>query len=363
MADCPHLTTVIAWTRQTVDLLDRDRVRAAIRDVRPAQIYHCAGVPHVAESWRDTSQPLAGNVLATHHLLDALRRAGVRCRVLVTGSAAVYASSSEPISETGAVAPSNPYAISKLAQEQLALRAMQEDGLDVVVTRSFNHTGARQTPAFAAPSIARQIALIERGQLEPVIKVGNLDARRDLTDVRDVVRAYIALMKSGTAGAVYNVASGVGRSIRSVLDGLVSRARVPVRIEIDPSPHAAERHAAIVGDCSRLDATTGWEPAVTFDRMLDDLLGLLARPRVSGDGSGVRRPIISGLTICYARWRTYDEASAGSLWKTNHSSSISAGPTTRRVADLVKPAAWRRSPTPSAAPTPPATRRCAAGRR
>ena len=106
---------------------------------------------------------------------------------------------------------------------------MQEDGLDVVVTRSFNHTGPRQTPAFAAPSMARQIALIERGQIEPVIKVGNLDAHRDLTDVRDVVRAYAALMKSGTAGVVYNVASGVGRSIRSVLDALVSRSRVPVR--------------------------------------------------------------------------------------------------------------------------------------
>jgi GDP-4-dehydro-6-deoxy-D-mannose reductase len=264
---------VVAWNRERVDLLDRDRVRAAIHDLRPAQIYHCAGVPHVAESWRDSEQTLAGNVLATHHLLDALRRARVRCRILVPGSATVYAASDRPLSETDAVAPANPYAVSKLAQEQLALRAMDEDGLEVVVTRSFNHTGPRQTPFFAAPSMARQIALIERGEIEPVIKVGNLDARRDLIDVRDAVRAYAALMKSGASGGVYNVASGVGRSIRSILDALIARSRVSVRVEIDPARLRPNDVPSIVGDYARLERATGWKPEVSFDRMLDDLLG------------------------------------------------------------------------------------------
>jgi GDP-4-dehydro-6-deoxy-D-mannose reductase len=263
---------VVAWTRQTVDLLDRDRVRAAIRDLRPTQVYHCAGVPHVAESWRDTAQPLEGNVMATEHLLSALRLAGVRCRVLIPGSATVYAPSSESISETDAIGPASPYAISKLAQEQLALRAIQEDGLDVVVTRSFNHTGPRQTPAFVAPSMARQIALIERGQMEPVIKVGNLDARRDLTDVRDVVRAYVTLMQSGMTGVIYNVASGVARSIQSILDALVSRSTVTVRIEVDPARMRPNDVPIVVGNCSRLKAATGWEPAISFDQMMDDLL-------------------------------------------------------------------------------------------
>jgi GDP-4-dehydro-6-deoxy-D-mannose reductase len=263
---------VVAWTRQTVDLLDRDRVRATIRELRPAQIYHCAGVPHVAESWRDTAQALEGNVLATEHLFLALLNEGIRCRVLVPGSATVYAPSSEPISETDPIAPSSPYAISKLAQEQLALRAIQEDGLDVVLTRSFNHTGPRQTPAFVAPSMARQIALIERGQLEPVIKVGNLDAQRDVTDVRDVVRAYEALMRSGRTGTIYNVASGVGRSVRSILDSLVSRSKVPVRVEVDQARMRPNDVPVVVGDFSRLNAATGWRPQVTFDQMLDDLL-------------------------------------------------------------------------------------------
>ena len=263
---------VVPWTRQTVDLLDRDRVRGAIRELRPAQIYHCAGMPHVAESWRDTAQPLEGNVLATEHLFDALRREGIRCRVLVTGSATVYAPSSEPISETDPIAPASPYAISKLAQEQLALRAIQEDGLDVVLTRSFNHTGPRQTPAFVAPSMARQIALIERGQLEPVIKVGNLDAQRDVTDVRDVVRAYDALMQSGKTGVVYNVASGVARSIRSILEALVSRSQMPVRIEVDHTRMRPNDVPVVVGNHSRLTESTGWHPQVSFDQMLDDLL-------------------------------------------------------------------------------------------
>jgi GDP-D-mannose dehydratase len=263
---------VVSWTRQTVDLLDRDRVRTAIRELRPAQIYHCAGMTHVAKSWLDTAQPLEGNVLATEHLFDALRREGIRCRVLVPGSATVYAASSEPISEDGPIAPTNPYAISKLAQEQLALRAIQEDGLDLVLTRSFNHTGPGQTAEFAAPSMARQIALIERGELEPVIKVGNLDAQRDVTDVRDVVRAYAALMQSGKTGLIYNVASGVARSIRSILEALVSRSKLPVRIEVDQARMRPNDVPVVVGNHSRLTEATGWHPQVSFDQMLDDLL-------------------------------------------------------------------------------------------
>jgi len=268
-ADGPR---IIGWTRETVDLLDRDAVRAAIRETRPSQIYHCAGIPHQAESWRDTARPLEGNVLATEHLFDALRREGIRCRVLIPGSAALYAPSSEPIVESDPIAPASPYAISKLAQEQLALRAIREDGLDVVVTRSFNHTGPRQQPAFVAPSLARQIALIERGRLEPVIKVGNLEARRDLTDVRDVVRAYAALMESGETGGIYNVASGVARSIRAVLDALVARSTVRVRIEVDETRMRPNDVPILVGSYARLNQATGWRPEISFDRMLDDLL-------------------------------------------------------------------------------------------
>jgi GDP-4-dehydro-6-deoxy-D-mannose reductase len=271
----PELARLARWER--VDLLDRDRVRAAIAAVRPAQVYHCAGMAHVAESWRDTAGVLEGNVRATEHLFDALHRNGVACRVLVTGSSSVYATSNQPIDEDHRLAPASPYALSKLAQEALALRAVDEDGLDVVLTRSFNHTGPRQTPAFVAPSMARQIALIEAGAIEPVIRVGNLDARRELTDVRDVVRAYAALMTSGERGVIYNVGSGTSRTIRSVLDALLSRSKVPVRIESDPSRMRPADVPVLEANSSRLEHRTGWRPAIPFDQMLDDLMAYWRR--------------------------------------------------------------------------------------
>jgi GDP-4-dehydro-6-deoxy-D-mannose reductase len=266
-AELAHLAV---W--QTIDLLHRDQVRAAIALLRPEAVYHLAGAPLVAESWQDAAKPLEANVLATAHLFDAIRRARVECRVVLTGSAAVYAASDTPITEHGPLAPASPYALSKLAQEQLALLAFKDDGLKVIIVRPFNHTGPRQTPAFAAPSMARQIALIERGVLEPVIRVGNLEARRDLSDVRDVVRAYTALMDFGQPGEIYNVGSGVGRSMRSVLDAILSRSKVPVGVETDPARLRPSETPALVADCTRLREATGWQPQVSFDQMLDDLL-------------------------------------------------------------------------------------------
>jgi GDP-4-dehydro-6-deoxy-D-mannose reductase len=266
----PALAELARW--KTVDLLDRDTVRSGISSLKPRAVYHLAGVTRVDTSWADPAQALRGNVLATHYLLDALRRAGTRCRVLVTGSATIYAASDSPIREDAPITADSPYAISKLAQEALALRAMPEDGLDVIVTRSFNHTGPRQQPAFVASSIARQVALIERGGMTPVLHVGNLDAHRDLTDVRDVVRAYVWLVQSATPGQVYNVASGVGRPIRAVVETLVRLAAAEVRIEVDPERLRPHDKPVLVGDASRLRAATGWEPQVPFEQTLRDLL-------------------------------------------------------------------------------------------
>jgi len=259
-------------TWQQVDLLDRKAVRAAIDRAQPDAVYHCAGAPNVAYSWRDTVSPLSNNVLGTHILLDALRRAGSRCRVVIPGSATVYAPSTSPLTEESPVAPVNPYALSKLAQEQLGMISGLEDGIEVIVTRSFNHTGPRQSAAFAAPNMARQIALIEAGAAEPLIKVGNLDAQRDMTDVRDMARAYVGLMQKGMPSTIYNVASGVARSMRSILESLVARARVTVRIETDPALLRPSDTPVLLGDATRLSHATGWQPQIPFERTLDDLL-------------------------------------------------------------------------------------------
>ena len=255
-----------------IDLLEPEEVRAAIARTRPSAVIHCAGAPNVAHSWRDTLTPLSVNVLATHHLFDALRRAGAPCRVIVPGSATVYAASPAALTEESPVAPSNPYAVSKLAQEELSLRAAREDGVEVIVTRSFNHTGPRQSAAFAAPNMARQIALIEAGLAEPLIRVGNLEAQRDFTDVRDMARAYVSLIRDGTPSHVYNVSSGVPRVMRSVLDALVARARVAVRVEPDPALMRPSDTPVLVGDSTKLRQATGWRPRISFDQTLDDLL-------------------------------------------------------------------------------------------
>ena len=265
------LAPLARW--QQVDLLVRDSVRGALRELRPVMVYHCAGVPHVAHSWKASAKALEGNVIGTHVLLDELRRLERPVRCLVTGSATVYAPSSHSVDEDAPIAPASPYALSKLAQEALALRAMREDGVEVVVARAFNHTGPRQDPAFAAPSFARQIALIERGAVDPVIRVGNLDPVRDFTDVRDVVRAYRLLMEGGAAGRVYNVCSGVGRSIRSVLDALVARSTTPVEIALDRDKLRPSDTPSLIGNPSRLIAEAGWRHERTFDEMIDDLLG------------------------------------------------------------------------------------------
>ena len=270
-SDPPKAVAHLArWTR--VDLLDRERVRAEIHGLRPTVVYHCAGAAHVAQSWTDTATPLSGNVLTTHYVLDAIHRADLPCRVLITGSASVYKSSNSPLAEDAPLGPASPYALSKLAQEQLGLRARTEDGIDVIVARAFNHTGPRQGAAFAAAGMARQIAQIERGDAPPVIRVGNLDAERDLTDVRDTVRAYALLMERGVPGMTYNVASGVARPIRAVLDALVARSRVPVAIEPDPALFRPNDTPIVVGNAGRLRAATGWTPRISFDQMLDDLL-------------------------------------------------------------------------------------------
>jgi len=271
-------------TWQQLDLLDREHVRSVVRTLRPSVVFHCAGFPHVAESWTDRIAPLESNVLATHYLLDALGRAAVPCRVLVTGSAAVYAPSPRALSETDPVAPNNPYALSKLAQEQLAIHAGRAQGLDVVVTRSFNHTGPRQTPSFFAPSVARQVARIEAGVQPPVIRVGNLDARRDISDVRDVVDAYRALARVGRAGTVYNVGSGESHAMRSVLDILLGLSQVEIRVETDSERLRPNDTPDLFADATRLREDTGWRPRISLEQCLADLLAYW-RGVVRSDGT------------------------------------------------------------------------------
>jgi GDP-4-dehydro-6-deoxy-D-mannose reductase len=276
--------SVVAWRRpgrpsrrngpdvewQEVDLLDRAAVARAIAECRPAHVYHCAG--HVGQSWTDARETLAANVLGTHHLLDALRGAGIAARVLIPGSSYIYRQSDHALTEDDPIGPASPYGISKLAQEMLGRRAPVEDHQQVFLTRSFNHIGPRQDPSYAAPGFARQIAMIEAGRLPPTIEVGNLDAARDLTDVRDTVRAYRDIVAKGRPGVLYNVCSGKATKIKEVLDRLVAMSRVPVSVRVEPNRYRPNDNPLLLGDGTRLEGDTGWTPSIPLDRTLSDLL-------------------------------------------------------------------------------------------
>jgi len=257
----------VRWS--AVDLLDREAVARALAELRPSAIYHCAGIAHVGESWSEPERALRVNVMGTHHVLEGMRAAGLACPVLVTGSALVYRPSTGPIAEDHPIGPSDPYGVSKLAQEMLAFRA---DHAPVFIVRPFNHAGPRQSPAYVTSSFARQIAGIEAGLHAPVLSVGNLETRRDITDVRDTVRAYRMLVQHGRPARPYNVCSGQAYRVRDLLDVLVGLSHQTIDIELDPSRLRPSDRPVIAGDRSRLSAETGWTPEIPIERTLDDLL-------------------------------------------------------------------------------------------
>jgi len=260
----------VRW--QAVDLVDADAVSRAVASVKPKAVYHCAGAAHVGKSWEQTAPTFEINVRGTHNLLEGLRRAGLRSKVLIPGSAMVYRSSDQPMTEDQPLVPHSPYALSKLAQEMTGLRA-RADGLHVTIARSFNHVGPRQDAFFAASGFARRIADIEAGRWEPEIAVGNLEARRDIHDVRDTVRAYRLILEQGADGRAYNVCSGRAISIGALLDKMLAHARVPIRIRVDPARYRPNDVPLLLGDPTRLTTELGWLPEIPLDRTIEDLLG------------------------------------------------------------------------------------------
>ena len=265
----PAASPLVQW--DAVDLLDRAAVQHAIERVRPAAVYHCAAAAHVGKAWDSAESTLAVNVRGTHYLCDALRRAELRVPCLIPSSAMVYHPASAAIAEDAPLLPPNPYGLSKLAQELLALRSIP-DGVDVRVARAFNHIGPRQDPFFAASGFARRIADIERGRWAPEISVGNLDAQRDLTDVRDTVRAYRLILERGVPGRPYNVCSGHAVTIRHLLDLLIERARCPVTVKVDPARYRPNDNPILLGDPSRLRDELGWRAEIPLEQTVDDLL-------------------------------------------------------------------------------------------
>jgi GDP-4-dehydro-6-deoxy-D-mannose reductase len=264
---------VVAVDRGDVDLIDAAGVRACVADAAPEVVYHLGGAADVGGSWEDPVGTFRVNANGTLHVLDAARHAGAR-RVLVVSSADVYGTVDEadlPLDETAPLRPQSPYAASKVAADFLALQAWLGYGLETVRVRAFNHLGPGQGERFVAPALAARIAANERDGGDAVL-VGNLEARRDITDVRDVVRAYRLLMAHGQPGEVYNVCSGREVSVAELAAQLLALATRPMRLEHDPSRVRPVDTPVLVGDATRLNAATGWLPAIPLDQTLRDVL-------------------------------------------------------------------------------------------
>lgn len=254
-----------------VDLRDAAAVRDAVVGARPDVVYHLAALTHVGQSWDRPDETVEVNVLGTLHLLEAARAASPPPRVLLVSSAEVYGSGQgAALDEQSELAPVTPYAASKIAAEYLGVQEFLGRGLSVVRARPFNHIGPGQADTFAVAALARRVVAAERTGGE--VRVGNLEAMRDFTDVRDVVRAYRLLAEVGEAGAVYNVCSGVAVRIGEVLERLARLARTSVEVVEDPSLFRPVDVPVLRGDARKVRAATGWAPEIALDTTLSDVL-------------------------------------------------------------------------------------------
>lgn len=256
------------------ELTDRAAIEKALSEVRPDTVFHLAAQASVSESIADPVATYETNVVGTAMLLESIATVAPSATVVCVGSADAYGNvrpDELPLRETSELRPANPYAASKAAAESIAMQYARSGRLSVIATRSFNHTGPGQRPAFAVPAFAKQIAEIAEGSAPPVLHVGNLDARRDLSDVRDVVRAYRLVAERGESGVAYNVCSGTSVSMRAIVDRLVRIAGLDVSIEIDPERLRPSDTPDLVGDNTRLRERTGWSPQIPLDQTLSDV--------------------------------------------------------------------------------------------
>lgn len=261
---------------EKIDLTDQKSVLGLVTKIQPDQIYHLAAFTSPADSFNNPTPVVLGNIEIEMNVLNAVKNAGLKqAKLLVVSSAEVYGLIDNvdlPIDEKTQLRPCNPYAVSKIAQDFLALQYRLSYQMNIVRVRPFNHTGPGQSPVFAIPAFAKQIAQIEKEQQEPVLKVGNLTAKRDFTDVRDIVKGYGLLMEKGESGEVYNIGSGKSSSTKELLDLLLSLTDRKITVEEDPERVRPIEVANVYCDYTKLNAETGWKPEISIEKTLQDTL-------------------------------------------------------------------------------------------
>jgi GDP-4-dehydro-6-deoxy-D-mannose reductase len=258
------------------DLRDAFSVREVLRKTKPDRIYHLAAQSYVPMSWVAPSETLTTNLIGEVNIFEALRQEAMPdARIQLACSSEEYGlvlPSEVPIKETNSLRPLSPYGVSKVAQDFLGYQYHMSYRMFIVRTRGFNHTGPRRGEVFVTSNFAKQIAEIEKGKKEPVIYVGNLDAVRDFTDVRDTVRGYYMSLEKGEPGEVYNICTGKGYKVREMLDILLSFSKVKITTKQDEKRMRPSDVELLVGDRTKFEKQTGWKPVIPFEKTMEDLL-------------------------------------------------------------------------------------------
>ena len=260
--------------RDELELLDAEAVRAVVRALQPPAVYHLAALASVPASWEDPRATLMENLECTLNVLEAVRCEARDAAVVVTGSGEVYGAPERlPVDEQAPLRPQSPYAVSKAAGDLLAAQYADAHGLCVIRTRSFNQAGPGQSDLYVLGTLTRQVAAAElAGADAATIRLGNLDSRRDFTDVRDVARAYADAVEARAPAGTYNLCSGTAVSVRELLELLSGPARVEVRHEVDPERVRAHDVPEIRGSNERIRAATGWQPRIPLEQTVADAL-------------------------------------------------------------------------------------------
>ena len=270
----PHETITEDGIRvYDLNILDKDAICTLLEEVQPDEIFHLAAQSSVAVSWKNPALTVDVNVKGAVNVLDAVRETCPNARVLLIGSGEEYGhvkSEEMPIVEENAVRPGNIYAATKVCQNLLGAIYAEAYNMDVMMVRAFNHIGPNQIPQFVVADFCKQVADIESGRQEPVMKVGNLSARRDFTDVRDVVRAYGMIIEKGTAGETYNVGSGHAIAIQEILDKILEESTAEISVEKDPSKFRPVDVPVIEANTNKLREATGWEPQIPLTQTIKE---------------------------------------------------------------------------------------------